>query len=258
VTLQLANGGHTASRFSLISRPSTLRCRILIIARSVVAAMAMSSPSGGRRAPCPVRQNLSRRRQSVSAQLSRPASWVPVPRPGPPAGSQRDRPGMPAHGKSGPRGSSCRARPRARAHRCLYRHRLRQVHRGSLGEPVPTVILPQPGGVQPGQRAGGPVARRKPLSQRTGSLARSNTGRRVPGGSPATKLTTWRPRLQSRAPLPEWIKVEPCPSEHLATTVAATRAMRGRAEAALDDLEGDDRRGSGDPGRGPLQTLRGP
>jgi len=38
------------------------------------------------------------------------------------------------------------------------------------------------------------------------------------------------------APLPEWIKVEPCPRAHLTAMLAAARAMRGRAEAALDDL----------------------
>lgn len=37
-------------------------------------------------------------------------------------------------------------------------------------------------------------------------------------------------------PLPEWVKVEPCPPAHLAAMLAAARAMRGRAEAALDDL----------------------
>jgi len=37
-------------------------------------------------------------------------------------------------------------------------------------------------------------------------------------------------------PLPEWIKVEPCPRPHLTAMLAAARAMRGRAEAALDDL----------------------
>lgn len=36
--------------------------------------------------------------------------------------------------------------------------------------------------------------------------------------------------------LPEWVKVEPCPKAHLTAMLAAARAMRGRAEAALDDL----------------------
>lgn len=38
------------------------------------------------------------------------------------------------------------------------------------------------------------------------------------------------------APLPGWVKVEPCPPAHLTAMLAAARAMRGRAEAALDDL----------------------
>lgn len=38
------------------------------------------------------------------------------------------------------------------------------------------------------------------------------------------------------AALPEWVKVEPCPPAHLAAMLAAARAMRGRAEAALADL----------------------
>ena len=38
------------------------------------------------------------------------------------------------------------------------------------------------------------------------------------------------------AALPEWAKVEPCPRAHLTAMLAAARAMRGRAEAALDDL----------------------
>jgi hypothetical protein len=36
--------------------------------------------------------------------------------------------------------------------------------------------------------------------------------------------------------LPDWVKVEPCPPAHLAAMLAAARAMRGRAEAALADL----------------------
>ena len=38
------------------------------------------------------------------------------------------------------------------------------------------------------------------------------------------------------APLPEWVEVEPCPRAHLTAMLAAARAMRGRAEAALADL----------------------
>ena len=38
------------------------------------------------------------------------------------------------------------------------------------------------------------------------------------------------------APLPGWVKVEPCPQAHLDAMVAAARAMRGRVEAALADL----------------------
>jgi hypothetical protein len=38
------------------------------------------------------------------------------------------------------------------------------------------------------------------------------------------------------AALPEWARVEPCPRAHLTAMLAAARAMRGRAEAALDDL----------------------
>jgi hypothetical protein len=38
------------------------------------------------------------------------------------------------------------------------------------------------------------------------------------------------------APLPDWVEVEPCPPAHLAAMLAAARAMRGRAEAALADL----------------------
>jgi hypothetical protein len=37
-------------------------------------------------------------------------------------------------------------------------------------------------------------------------------------------------------PLPDWVRVEPCPPAHLAAMLAAARAMRGRAEAALADL----------------------
>lgn len=37
-------------------------------------------------------------------------------------------------------------------------------------------------------------------------------------------------------PLPAWVKAEPCPPAHLAAMLAAARAMRGRAEAALADL----------------------
>jgi hypothetical protein len=38
------------------------------------------------------------------------------------------------------------------------------------------------------------------------------------------------------APLPDWVRVEPCPQAHLEAMLAAARAMRGRAEAALADL----------------------
>jgi hypothetical protein len=38
------------------------------------------------------------------------------------------------------------------------------------------------------------------------------------------------------APLPRWVEVEPCPRPHLDAMLAAGRAMRGRAEAALGDL----------------------
>jgi hypothetical protein len=38
------------------------------------------------------------------------------------------------------------------------------------------------------------------------------------------------------APLPAWVVVEPCPRPHLTAMLAAARAMRGRAEAALADL----------------------
>jgi hypothetical protein len=37
-------------------------------------------------------------------------------------------------------------------------------------------------------------------------------------------------------PLPGWVKVEPCPRAHLDAMLAAARAMRGRAEAALADF----------------------
>jgi hypothetical protein len=37
-------------------------------------------------------------------------------------------------------------------------------------------------------------------------------------------------------PLPAWVVVEPCPRAHLDAMLAAARAMRGRAEAALADL----------------------
>jgi hypothetical protein len=37
-------------------------------------------------------------------------------------------------------------------------------------------------------------------------------------------------------PLPGWVKAEPCPRAHLDAMLAAARAMRGRAEAALADL----------------------
>jgi hypothetical protein len=37
-------------------------------------------------------------------------------------------------------------------------------------------------------------------------------------------------------PLPAWVKVEPCPRAHLDAMLAAARAMRGRAEAALADI----------------------
>lgn len=36
--------------------------------------------------------------------------------------------------------------------------------------------------------------------------------------------------------LPGWVEVEPCPRAHLAAMLAAARAMRGRAEAAMADL----------------------
>jgi hypothetical protein len=38
------------------------------------------------------------------------------------------------------------------------------------------------------------------------------------------------------APLPQWFEAEPCPRAHLDAMMAAGRAMRGRVEAALDDL----------------------
>ena len=38
------------------------------------------------------------------------------------------------------------------------------------------------------------------------------------------------------APLPEWVKAEPCPRAHLTAMLAAAGAMRGGAEAALADL----------------------
>jgi hypothetical protein len=42
--------------------------------------------------------------------------------------------------------------------------------------------------------------------------------------------------LQTLAPLPRWVEVAHCPRPHLDAMLAAARAMRGRAEAALDDL----------------------
>jgi hypothetical protein len=38
------------------------------------------------------------------------------------------------------------------------------------------------------------------------------------------------------APLPGWVEAEPCPRAHLDAMLAAGRAMRGRIEAALDDM----------------------
>ena len=38
------------------------------------------------------------------------------------------------------------------------------------------------------------------------------------------------------APLPAWVKAEPCLRTHLTAMLAAARAMRGRAEVALADL----------------------
>lgn len=38
------------------------------------------------------------------------------------------------------------------------------------------------------------------------------------------------------ASLPPWVEAEPCPRAHLDAMMAAGRAMRGRVEAALDDL----------------------
>lgn len=38
------------------------------------------------------------------------------------------------------------------------------------------------------------------------------------------------------APLPKWAEAEPCPRAHLDAMMAAGQAMRGRVEAALDDL----------------------
>jgi hypothetical protein len=38
------------------------------------------------------------------------------------------------------------------------------------------------------------------------------------------------------APLPKWVEAEPCPRAHLDAMRAAGQAMRGRVEAALDDL----------------------
>jgi hypothetical protein len=38
------------------------------------------------------------------------------------------------------------------------------------------------------------------------------------------------------APLPKWVEAEPCPRAHLDAMMAAGRALRGRVEAALDDL----------------------
>jgi hypothetical protein len=38
------------------------------------------------------------------------------------------------------------------------------------------------------------------------------------------------------APLPGWVKAEPCPRAHLDAMRAAAQAMRGRIEAALDDI----------------------
>jgi hypothetical protein len=49
--------------------------------------------------------------------------------------------------------------------------------------------------------------------------------------------------------LPAWVKVEPCPPAHLAAMLAAARAMRGRAEAALDDMV------KAPPAEGTAETL---
>jgi hypothetical protein len=38
------------------------------------------------------------------------------------------------------------------------------------------------------------------------------------------------------ASLPPWVEAEPCPRAHLDVMMAAGQAMRGRVEAALDDL----------------------
>jgi hypothetical protein len=45
-----------------------------------------------------------------------------------------------------------------------------------------------------------------------------------------------RGEISLPARLPAWVKAEPCPPVHLKAMLAAARAMRGRAEAALDDL----------------------
>lgn len=39
------------------------------------------------------------------------------------------------------------------------------------------------------------------------------------------------------APLPDWVEVEPCPRAHLDAMLAAARAMRARAEAAIADFQ---------------------
>jgi hypothetical protein len=58
----------------------------------------------------------------------------------------------------------------------------------------------------------------------------------VPGRAATDETYDVAAEIAVPALLPEWIKVEPCPPAHLAAMVASARAVRGRAEAALDDL----------------------
>ncbi|NUP50832.1 MAG: hypothetical protein HOW97_26510 [Catenulispora sp.] len=68
------------------------------------------------------------------------------------------------------------------------------------------------------------------LGQVESWLAAARRGAADPGFDISTQVAL-------PAPLPEWVEAEPCPRAHLDAMLAAARAMRARAEAAIADFQ---------------------
>ena len=93
------------------------------------------------------------------------------------------------------------------------------------------------------------TCQQSPPSRRRRSSARSGTGQHCARRAASDETYDVRVEIALPVQLPAWVKVEPCPPVHLAAMLAAARAIRGRAEAALDDMV------TAPPAEGTAETL---